>query len=255
MSDAYSHFRAACERLRPSVAVVLGSGLGSILARVRPEAEVAFAQIPGFPAPTVAGHSGKLVVGHWGTQIVLLFQGRTHFYEGHAWDRVTAGVNLAADLGVRTLLLTNAAGGIHPTLHPGELMVLSRHAKLIGPRAWASFGEEPSPYSPELVAKLQALSGARPLLAGCYAALTGPCYETPAEIRALKISGADAVGMSTAIEAEAAAARGLAVAAISCITNAAAGLGDGPLDHREVLANAAAPAERLGNLFGSLIGA
>jgi purine-nucleoside phosphorylase len=159
-----------------------------------------------------------------------------HYYEGHPWSRVVGTVNLAADLGIGTILLTNAAGGIRDELNPGDLMVIDKHLSLLDANAWkkiASGDAIPNPYSPQLAAKLQALSRSK-LVVGCYAAVTGPMYETPAEIRALKALGADAVGMSTVMEALTAQERGMQVAAISCITNKAAGLSSVMLDHREV---------------------
>jgi purine-nucleoside phosphorylase len=179
-----------------------------------------------------------------------------HFYEGQPWDRVTKPVYLMSGLGVKTLLLTNAAGGIHDSLGLGELMVLRDHLFLQMPNAWKAVAESrPPPYSRRLIELLQQCERerGRDLMAGVYAALTGPCYETPAEIRALKTMGADAVGMSTAAEANAAAMVGLEVAAISCITNKAAGLTGGILDHREVLANAARPAERISEIVETIL--
>ena len=154
----------------------------------------------------------------------------------------------------RELVLTNAAGGIRADLVPGELMLIERHLPLLDAAGWKSLVGA-APYSARLIARLQSLSAPRSLPTGTYAALTGPCYETPAEIRALRQMGADAVGMSTAREAEAAHALGMEVAALSCITNKAAGLGYGPLDHTEVLQTAAAPADRLADLIAGLIGA
>lgn len=253
----FPDFLAAARALAPRTAVVLGSGLGASVARVRPAAEVQFADVPEFAAPTTLGHSGRVIAGTWAGVPVLVFQGRLHFYEGNPWGRVTAPVRLAADLGVRTLILTNAAGGIRDDLNPGDLMVISGHVSLLDPDDWwRAAADYPGPhplqlFDPESIERLQALSAAagRPLPAGTYAALTGPCYETPAEIRALRAMGADAVGMSTVREAEEASARGLRIVAISCITNKAAGLSAGPLDHAEVIQNAAAPADRLANLL------
>ncbi len=228
---AFDAVRAGAARLKPRTAVVLGSGLGGVTASFVTAAVAPYAEVPGLPPPTVAGHSGRLAVGTWAGVPAVVCSGRVHFYEGHPWDRVTRLIEVVAEMGVTTLLLTNAAGGIRPGLNPGDLMAISGHLKLLGPTAWTDFTLR-SPYSPRLLARLQALDPALPT--GVYAALTGPTYETPAEIRALAAAGADAVGMSTAVEAEAAAARGLDVAAISTITNKAAGLGDGPLSHAEV---------------------
>ncbi len=243
---AFDQFRAAADRLKPRTAVVLGSGLGGVTAGFEVVESVPYAVVPGLPPPTVAGHSGRLSIGTWAGVPAVVCSGRVHFYEGHPWDRVTRLVELVADLGVRTLLLTNAAGGIRRDLNPGDMMAVTGHLKLLGPAAWRDFAVR-SPYSP----RLRDLDPTLP--AGVYAALTGPCYETPAEIRALAAAGADAVGMSTAVEAEAGAARGLEVLAVSTITNKAAGLGDGPLSHAEVEQTAKLAVGRLGGLVGRLL--
>jgi purine-nucleoside phosphorylase len=251
----FAAFLSAAGSLAPKAAVVLGSGLGRVVERLAVTAEIGFADLPGFAAPTVRGHSGRALAGAFDGVPVLVFQGRTHSYEGHPRDRVTAAVRLAADLGVKRLILTNAAGGIRADLNPGDLMAIRGHIKLLDRDAWRAAALRTAsrlnvgPYSPRLIDRLTELG----LPAGTYAALTGPCYETPAEIRALAAMGADAVGMSTAMEAEAARDLGLEVAAVSCITNKAAGLAAGPLDHKEVLQTAAAPADRLANLIGRLV--
>ena len=244
---AFDELRAAARLQPPRVAIIFGSGLGAVVDRVNPIAEAKFAEIPGFAAPTVHGHGGRAVLGDWAGVRVLVFQGRMHFYEGHTWERATATVRLAAELGAKLLLLTNAAGGIHDSLNPGDLMAIRDHIKLLDANAWKN-PTPVSPYSPRLVARTK-------LFAGTYAALTGPTYETPAEIRALRAMGADAVGMSTAMEAEAAAALGLEVAAISCITNKAAGLSPGVLDHLEVqqIAGRGDVSERMANSLERLI--
>jgi purine-nucleoside phosphorylase len=248
MSNAFEQFQNCVCRSEPRTAVVLGSGLGIIGERIRELAAVSFVDVPRLSATTVGGHAGRLVLGEWNGVPVLVYIGRVHYYEGHAWNVVTAPIRLAADLGAKRLVLTNAAGGIHPSLAPGSLMALRGHLAMLDRDVW----KQPriaDCYSPALVAQLQNAG----LFAGTYAALTGPSYETPAEIRALAAMGADSVGMSTAREAEAAVSLGLEVAAISCITNRAAGLGDGALDHAEVLINAKRAADRLGELIGILV--
>ncbi len=236
MPDAFTTFTAAVLAAKPRAAIVLGSGLGGVTDAVREIASIAYGDIPGFVPTTVHGHRGRLALGDWAGVPVLVAFGRLHFYEGHSWDVVTGLVRAITGLGVPRLVLTNAAGGIHPMLGPGSLMAIRGHLKLIGPDAWRRWADGPtpeSPYSPRLLDAMLANERAagRDLLAGVYAALTGPTYETIAEVRALKACGADAAGMSTAMEAEAAVALGLEVAAVSCITNKAAGLSDGPLDH------------------------
>jgi purine-nucleoside phosphorylase len=261
VSAAFDELVAHAARQRPDIAVVLGSGMGPVASRVRPAAAVPFHEVPGLSASTVAGHSGRLTLGEWAGKRVLLFEGRLHFYEGHAWERVVEPVRVAARLGAPVLLLTNAAGGIADVLGPGSLLAITDHVEWTRPYCWrlpgpgGVGGTRPSPYSGRLTGLLQeaARTAGVTLHAGVYAALTGPCYETPAEIRALRAWGADAVGMSTAREAQAGCDLGVEVAAVSCVTNKAAGLSGGPLDHKEVLATAASQAERLANLFEAFL--
>jgi purine-nucleoside phosphorylase len=256
----FDAFAAAVRARGPRVAVVLGSGLGAVPHHFTEAASIPFADVPGLVAPSIHGHSGAISLGHCVGAPLLVFRGRLHSYEGHSWDQVAAPVRLMASWGVRTLILTNAAGGIHDRLGPGDLMVLRNHLWLQTPQAvrgrLAGLPAESSPYSSRLIQLIQLLQQAEPsreLLAGIYAAVTGPCYETPAEIRALRAMGADAVGMSTAFEAQTAADLGMEVAAISCITNKAAGLTGGTLDHAEVLANAGRPAERISGLLETIL--
>lgn len=256
MAGAFEPFAAEARARRPRVAVVLGSGLSGAAVAFRGTASVGFGDVPGLVPPTVHGHTGRLAVGDWDGVPAVLVSGRLHFYEGHPWEVVTGTVRVLADLGVKVLVLTNAAGGIHPALGPGSLMALRGHLSVLGPGEWRRLADDPlRPYSGRLTEAMQGAEAAvrRDLLAGVYAAVTGPSYETPAEIRALRHAGADAVGMSTAREAEAAVALGLEVAAVSCITNRAAGLSDGPLDHREVLENARLAVDRLAGLLGHLV--
>jgi purine-nucleoside phosphorylase len=252
----FEAFATTARAHSPRVAVVLGSGLGTVPQRFEEFSSVSFADVPGLATTSVMGHSGSICLGTSVSRPILIFRGRLHLYEGHPWDRVTTPIHLMAGLGVKIVLLTNAAGGIHDSLGPGDLMVLRDHLFLQMPNAWKAVAEPRTPpYSRRLIELLQQCERerGRNLMAGVYAALTGPCYETPAEIRALKALGADAVGMSTAAEANAAATLGLEVAAISCITNKAAGLTGGILDHREVLANAARPAERISEILETIL--
>lgn len=253
MTAAFDRFRDEVGRRRPVTAVILGSGLAGGVAASREVVSIPFDLIPGLASPTVRGHAGRMALAEWSGVPAIICFGRLHFYEGHPPDVVTDPVRVLAELGVKRLVLTNAAGGIHPSLGPGSLMLIRSHLAFLDRDSWrevARGGDRPSPYSAELIESIQAN---RDLLAGTYAAMTGPCYETPAEIRALRACGADAVGMSTAREAEAAAALGMEVAAISCITNRAAGLGDSRLDHAEVLANARLGVSRLGEILAKLI--
>lgn len=252
MSGAFEEFVGAIRAVSPSSALVLGSGLGTVADVYPILTSIAYTDIPGMAPPTVVGHRGRLELCRAGAGHLLVAHGRIHRYEGHLADRVTRSVRLFAEWGVKQLILTNAAGGIHKNLIPGELMVIEKHWKLHRPLAWKGFDDPTEVYSPTLLDRLRELRPA-PRFGG-YAALTGPSYETPAEIRALESLGVDAVGMSTAVEAEAAAALGLEVVAISCITNRAAGITPHPLSHREVEINAKLGVERLRALIAALIG-
>jgi purine-nucleoside phosphorylase len=249
-SPRFAQLAESCRQVPPLAVFVLGSGLGPVARRVENALSVPFADIPGLPAASVHGHRGCLTLGDWAGRRVLVYEGRLHFYEGHPWATVEQPLRTAAALGARLAVLTNAAGGIADGLGPGTLMALRDHLSCNRPRWWREVAR-PSPYSPRLLAALSASASAldSQLAQGVYAALTGPCYETPAEIRAYRAWGADAVGMSTAREVEAAHAAGLECAAVSLITNRAAGLSDAPLNHEEVLATAAATARRLGDLL------
>lgn len=251
MTTPFDEFVIVAREVRPRAAVVLGSGLAAAADTLVIAASIPYAEIPELPAPTVAGHRGRLAVGHWdGTPVAVCF-GRVHLYEGHPLPVVTRLVRVLVDLGVRSLLLTNAAGGIRPDLDPGTLMPIYSHVTWLGPEVGGGCG---APYLASLTEQLcEPMSDRSRLTPGVYAALTGPSYETPAEIRALRAIGVDAVGMSTAVEAEAAGGLGLAVAAVSCITNRAAGLGDTPLSHAHVEETALLAVDRLAELIGRFL--
>jgi purine-nucleoside phosphorylase len=232
-----------------------------VVRRLTNAVSVPFAEVPGLPASAVIGHAGRLTLGFWSDRRVLVFEGRIHFYEGHAWDEVTIPVRTAHALGAPVVVLTNAAGGINEHLTPGSLMAIRDHIEWTRPYCWRLPGPgalgpaRPTPYAVKLLHHLKraALDSGVTLHEGVYGMVTGSCYETPAEIRALRAWGADAVGMSTAREIQAGHDLGMACAAISCITNAAAGMGSGTLSHEEVLACAAAQADRLGELLEALL--
>jgi len=229
----------------PEVFVVLGSGLSGLGDRVSEAISIPFGSVPGFPAAGVTGHAGQLISGVMEGKRVLLQAGRFHFYEGHSAEIVVAPIRLAAALGARAAILTNAAGGIRRDLGPGSLLLLDDHINLmssnplVGPvrEGETRFPDMSSPYHGSFQDLATAVADRMgiPLTRGVYAGVLGPSYETPAEIRSLKRMGADAVGMSTVPEAIAAAALGLRVLGISLITNRAAGLGGNSLDHAEVL--------------------
>jgi len=251
--------------LRPKLAMVLGSGFHQVLREFEVEARVPYRDLPGFPAVGVAGHSGELLVGHLGGTPVLILSGRAHYYEGHSLAEITLPLRVLAAFGITDLLLTNAAGGIRRSFKSGDFMVLSDHINLMGNNplrgpvegAWPRFVDLTQAYDPRLSALLvKAGKAARlKLHTGVYLAVSGPSYETPAEIRAFAVLGADAVGMSTVPETIVARQCGLRVAGLSCITNLAAGCGPGLLHHSEVIDTVQRmkePAARLLDKFAQL---
>jgi inosine/guanosine/xanthosine phosphorylase family protein len=246
-------------RLQPVLAVVLGSSFRDVESVCEPAAEIPFSRIPGFPTPGVEGHEGRVLLGHVESTPVLLLSGRCHFYEGHPLENVTFPIRVVAALGVSTLLLTNAAGGINRRFRPGDFMILRDHINLMGGNPLCGcqddrlrFVDMSEAYDPALQRQLRSAArraGAR-AHGGVYLAVSGPSYETPAEIRAFERLGADAVGMSTVPETIVARQCGLRVAGLSCITNPAAGRGDAGISHEEVLQMG----RRAGKLAGRIIG-
>jgi purine-nucleoside phosphorylase len=236
------------------VAVVMGSGWAPAAeAFGRTVSSVEMAELPGFSAPTVTGHGGEIRSVRVGGRRVLLFLGRTHLYEGLGVDPVVHGIRTAAAAGVRTVVLTNAAGGLSPDHRVGQPVLISDHLNLTArsPLVGATFVDLTDLYSPRLRALAREVDPS--LAEGVYAALPGPHFETPAEIRMLTTLGADLVGMSTALEAIAARAAGLEVLGLSMVTNAAAGITGEALDHLEVLSAGKAAAGRLGQFLVQLI--
>ncbi|HEV2803184.1 MAG TPA: purine-nucleoside phosphorylase [Pyrinomonadaceae bacterium] len=226
--------------------LVLGSGLGAFADDLEDAVAIPYEEIPGFARSTVEGHAGRLVVGRVAGVTVVVQQGRFHFYEGYALEEVTFPVRVLGLLGIKSLVLTNAAGGLNNSFKQGALMLISDHLNLMGvnplrgandERFGARFPDMSEVYDREFqeaaVSEAQAME--IELKRGVYAALTGPSYETPAEIRMLRALGADAVGMSTVPEAIVARHMGVKVLGISCITNMAAGVLDRPIDHAEVM--------------------
>ena len=222
-------------RLRPSLAIVLGSGFQEAISRMEVAREISYAKLAGFPAVGVSGHAGKIVLGHLGGTPVLVLSGRAHYYEGHPMEQVTFAVRALAAFGITDILLTNAAGGLNRSFRPGDFMVLTDHINFMGVNPLRGpaipdlprFVDMTQTYDKRLSALLHRAGkkcGLR-LRSGVYLAVSGPTYETPAEIRAFRRLGADAVGMSTVPEAIVARQCGLNVAGMSCITNPAAGLG------------------------------
>jgi purine-nucleoside phosphorylase len=238
---------------RHDVAVVLGSGWAPAAARIGvPETEIAVTDLPGFAPPAALGHVGTVRSVPVGDRRALVFLGRTHLYEGHGVDAVVHGVRVATAAGCDTVVLTNAAGGIRPGLRVGQPVLIGDHLNLTArsPLAGATFVDLTDLYSARLRDLARTVDPE--LTDGVYAALPGPHYETPAEIRMLRTMGADLVGMSTALEAIAARAAGAEVLGLSLVTNLAAGMTGAPLDHLEVIAAGRAAAERMGDLLADL---
>ena len=245
---------------RPRVGVVLGSGLGAVAEAVSDPTEIPYEELPGFPRPTVEGHGGQVVAGRIGGVPVALLRGRAHLYEGGDLDELRTPVRALRGAGAEVLVLTNAAGSLRPEVGPGELMLITDHINLTGANVLAGPNDDelgprfPSlrdAYDPALRAELRA--AARDLdiglAEGVYLAVSGPSFETPAEIRAFRTLGADAVGMSTVHETILARHCGLRVAALSAITNLAEGMSEAPLSHDQTLRDAARAAENLAPLL------
>ncbi len=245
VDEAAAAVRGRLEGRAPRVAIVLGSGLGEFAERLEDAVRVPYAEVPHFPSPTVMGHSGELVAGSLGGRSVLVQSGRFHMYEGHPAALTALPVRVFARLGVETLILTNAAGGIRRSFGSGTVMLIADHINLsfrnslFGPAlpGETRFPDMSDPYDPALRALAREVARRRriPLAEGVYVGLLGPSYETPAEIRMLERLGADAVGMSTVVEVITARAAGLRCLGFSAITNPAAGVTPHKLDHLEVM--------------------
>lgn len=269
MAVSMKKLHAAADAVRrvcgpADVAVVLGSGLGGYEEALIGPREISFDEIPGFPKSTVPGHAGKLIVGTIRDKRVLIMSGRFHHYEGHSLDKVTMPIRVMALLGVRTLILTNAAGGVNTDFHPGELMLITDYINLTGrnPLRGANldafgprFPDMSMAYDRQLreVALDRAKQHGITLREGVYAWWMGPSYETPAEIRMVRTLGGDAVGMSTVPETIVARHCGMRVLGISTITNMAAGVLDAPINHEEVLAMGGKVREDFHVLLSSVI--
>ena len=246
VDEAVTAVRGRAGAAAPAVAIVLGSGLGDFAATLTGAVSIPYSDLPHWPASKVIGHEGRLVVGSLAGRRVAALSGRAHFYEGHDLRTVTFAMRVIARLGVKTVILTNAAGGINVALKPGMLMVMDDHINLLGSNPLVGpnedtfgsrFPDMSEVYSTRLRAIADEVAAAQGLRLGhgIYVAVHGPSYETPAEIRFLRTIGADAVGMSTVPEAIVARHMGVDVLGISCITNAAAGVLPQPLNHAEVM--------------------
>lgn len=245
IDEAVSYVRGKSS-IEPQVGVILGSGLGNVVGSIEVDVAIPYAEIPGARASTVLGHQGRFLLGRANGVPVALMQGRVHFYEGYEMDEVIFLARVLGRLGIRKLLVTNAAGGVNTAFTPGDLMLISDHINFMGvnPLRGKNIEElgvrfpdmsEAYPETLRNLARDVAASLGLSLKEGVYLALSGPTYETPAEIRALRILGADAVGMSTVPEVIAAAHMQIPVLGISCITNMAAGILPQKLTHQEVI--------------------
>lgn len=241
--------------LRPTLAIVLGSGLGAIAETLDEAKQIASDEVPGFPRATIAGHAGQIHVGRWGSRSVMVFQGRIHLYEGHPVEKVTLAVRAAAALGTRDLILTNAAGSCDPAIPPGCLMRADDLMNLFFRRIGGTVRSDRiggggilDPTLKRAIDEAARLEGIE-LRTGVLCGSIGPSYETASEIRLWRRIGASAACMSTVPEAFAAHAAGMRVAAISLITNLGTGIASGPLDHAEVMALGARAGSNLGRLL------
>jgi purine-nucleoside phosphorylase len=246
------------------VGIVLGSGLGTFTDILEDRFETSYSDIAGWPPSTAVGHAGKMVTGRIGSTEVIVLSGRAHLYEGYTAAQVIFGIRELGRRGVRSLVLTNAAGGINLNFHPGDLVLISDHINLLGANPLTGVNDESlGPRFPDMsevysreyreIAKQAGKKLGLALQEGVYAAMHGPSYETPAEIRFLRSIGADLVGMSTVPEAIAAAHLGMKVLAISCVTNMAAGILPQRLVHQEVLETGARVQETLTKLLTAVV--
>ena len=270
MNPVYEKLCKCVESIRkqtdfePEIGIILGSGLGDFAEHIQIEARVPYTSIEGFPVSTVAGHKGQFVFGYAGKAPVVIMQGRVHYYEGYSMTDVVLPTRLMGMLGAKTLILTNAAGGINTSFHAGDLMMITDHITTAVPSPLIGENiEELGPRFPDMsevysermreIAIFCAKKLEIPIQEGVYVQFTGPNYETPAEIRMARSWGADAAGMSTACEAMAARHLGMEVCGISCITNLAAGMSKQALSHKEVQETADKVSVRFKELITELI--
>lgn len=248
LTETVSYIRSKSS-VKPKVGIILGSGLGSFVQHIQIQAKLPFNEIPHFVPTSVEGHQGNLILGTMGNQPIVVLQGRLHYYEGHSMDTVVYPTRAMAMLGIETLILTNSAGGFGDTMQAGDFMIIEDHINLMGTNPLMGpnlkqlgprFPDMTEAYDRNLIELMESTFKEMSLKyhKGIYCGVTGPTYETPAEVRYLKLIGGKAVGMSTVPESIAANHLGLRVAALSCITNLAAGMSRNKLSHEEVTENA-----------------
>ena len=263
LEECVGHIEKFIGDFRPEIGIILGSGLGE-LADESCTYSINYSDIPGFETSTVAGHKGKLVFAEINGKKVVMMQGRFHYYEGHAIQKVVFPVKVMKKLGVETLIVTNAAGGVNPNFRPSDLMIITDHINFMGTNPLIGkndddmgprFPDMTEIYSSELVefAEKIADSVGIDLQEGVYMALPGPSYETPAEVRMARIVGADAVGMSTVPEAIVASWAGMRVIGLSCICNSAAGISSSWLSHEDVIKSANVAKDKFKTLVKEVI--
>lgn len=270
MASIYNRIREAVEAIQnrsglvPEIGIVLGSGLGSIAHAVKDSVIIPYTDIPYFHGTTVEGHAGQMILGYFHGVPAVFLQGRFHLYEGYPIDEVVFPTRTICGLGIHTLLLTNAAGGINSSFRAGDLMIIQDHLNLMGDNPLKGqnlaelgprFPDMTEAYSRDCLTALQLTADelSIPVHQGVYAGVLGPTYETPAEIRMLRTYGADAVGMSTVPESIAANHLGVRVAGLSCVTNMAAGLSPRRLSHKEVIASSRLGADKMARLIAAAI--
>jgi len=268
--DLYNKMKEAADyiveklKVKPEIGLILGSGLGGIADQIEDAEHYSYGDIPHFPVSTVEGHAGKLVIGTLEGKKVVAMQGRFHYYEGYKMEEVTFPVRVMKLLGVEKLIVTNAAGAVNKSFNPGDLMLISDHLNLIGDNPLIGknlnefgtrFPDMSNAYDKNLREKVREIAKSLniSLQEGVYAAMSGPTYETPAEVRMVHILGGDAVGMSTVPEVIIAIHSGIKVVGISCMTNMASGILDQPLNHEEVVETSRRVRETFINLMRNVI--
>ena len=263
LAETVAHVRSR-SALKPRVGIILGSGLGAFVDNVKIEHELLYDEIPSFIAPTVDGHKGRLILGNVGDVPVAILQGRIHYYEGHSMEQVVYPTRTLAMLGIEVLILTNSAGGLDPAMQPGDFMIIEDHINLMGANPLMGpnlkqlgprFPDMTEAYDRRLNEKLSDIMEKKKVKPwrGIYCGVSGPTYETPAEVRYLQMIGGKAVGMSTVPESIAANHLGLRVCAISCISNLASGLAQQRLSHDDVTRTARAVESRFCEFLGEFV--
>jgi purine-nucleoside phosphorylase len=263
LQETTNYIRSKCQ-IKPKIGIVLGSGLGAFVKKVNVACSIPYSDLPHFEAPTVEGHSGRLILGDIDGIELAILQGRVHYYEGYTMEQVVYPIRTLALLGIEVAMLTNSAGGLDPKMSPGDFMVIEDHINLMGlnplmgpniKKLGPRFPDMTEAYDRKLTKKMFEILDATKMnyWHGTYCGVSGPTYETPAEVRFLQMIGGKAVGMSTVPESIAANHMGLRVCALSCITNLASGLSDNRLTHEEVTERAHSVEERFSSFLTNFV--